>query len=191
MYPGKVIRADAQDTDDCKIQSCLLTKVITVAYSQVGVREQPLGSNRGPQVDEYIKSVGLSPSGKYAWCAAFVYYCFMEAAQELQIANPCPKTAGVHAMWRACGTSKLLRLTPKQATMEPERIKPGMLFFLDAGGGFGHVGLITEVKGVRLTTVEGNTTNLSGSREGLGVFKRQARTISQINLGFADVTKSQ
>jgi len=36
-----------------------------------------------------------------------------------------------------------------------------------------------------LTTIEGNTNN-SGSREGIGVFRRKARTINSINEGYLE-----
>lgn len=48
----------------------LLAKAITIARSQIGVLEQPPGSNRGPEVDEYIRRVGLRPADRFAWCAA-------------------------------------------------------------------------------------------------------------------------
>lgn len=165
----------------------LLGKAIELARAEVGVREEPLGSNRGPRVDQYLRAVGLSPTGgSYAWCAAFAYFCFDEAARALDMANPVPKTAGVHEMWRRAGQSRLLRLSAIQARANPERVKPGQLFFLDHGGGLGHMGLVVGVQGVRLVTVEGNTTDISGSREGIGVFERRARQISQISLGFCD-----
>jgi hypothetical protein len=167
--------------------SPLLEAVLSVAQSQVGVRESPLGSNRGPQVDTYLRSCGVDPTaGNYAWCAAFLYYCFDQAARPLAVANPLPKTAGVHDLWNRLGRANHLRLSPPQAALHPETIKPGMLFFIDAGGGLGHTGLVKAVNGVLLDTIEGNTTNIAGSREGIGVFERNSRTITGINLGFAD-----
>jgi hypothetical protein len=47
------------------------------------------------------------------------------------------------------------------------------------------MGFIEKVEGERLTTLEGNS-NLGGSREGVGVFRRQGRTIQGVNLGFLD-----
>ena len=42
--------------------SPFMKATLSVALSQVGVMEDPPGSNRGPQVDEYLKSAGLDPS---------------------------------------------------------------------------------------------------------------------------------
>ncbi len=167
-----------------------LAEVINLARAQVGVMEDPLGSNRGPMVDEFLKRVGLNPVGHhYAWCAAFVYWCFDEAAVKTGKSNPAPKSAGVLETWQMAGQAKHLRYTPNQAANAPELIKPGFVFFLDTGQGNGHMGIVAGVAGTKLTTIEGNTTNVTGSREGIGVFERNARTIPQVNLGFADYTQ--
>ncbi len=46
----------------------LLTKALKVAKTQLGVMEQPPGSNRGLEVDEYIRRVGLNPKDRLPWC---------------------------------------------------------------------------------------------------------------------------
>jgi hypothetical protein len=43
--------------------------------------------------------------------------------------------------------------------------------------------MVVEVSDGRLVTIEGNT-NDGGSRNGIGVFRRTARKIGQINKGF-------
>jgi CHAP domain/Putative peptidoglycan binding domain len=170
--------------------SPLLDAVIAKASAQVGVREQPLGSNRGPMVDKFIRASGLDPDrGSFAWCAAFLCWCFQEAAKDLGVTNPMPKTAGVLALWNKSGEKGLLRISRALASQQPQLVTPGMFFFLDTGGGTGHVGLVKSIQGVVLRTIEGNTTDKSGSREGIGVFERNVRTISSINLGFADMTR--
>ena len=60
-----------------------------------------------------------------------------------------------------------------------------MIFVLDTGGGAGHTGLVESIEGGRLITLEGNT-NDGGSREGVGVFRRNGRKIVNINRGFID-----
>ncbi|HEX6245808.1 MAG TPA: CHAP domain-containing protein, partial [Polyangiales bacterium] len=53
--------------------------IVQVACSQVGVVESPLGSNRGVEVDAYLRPSGLSA---VPWCAAFVSWVLREAGVE-------------------------------------------------------------------------------------------------------------
>ena len=167
--------------------SPLLAKTIAIATSQIGVMEQPPGSNRGPEVDNYIRRVGLNPAGRFAWCAAFLYFCFDEAALAQPRANPVIKTAGVLDHWDKAGRQGVPRITSAKAAQDPSLVQPGHIFIIDTGapGGGGHTGLVVEVVGGKLVTIEGNT-NDAGSAEGVGVFKRESRKIVQINKGFID-----
>jgi len=161
----------------------LAAAVLGVAGKEVGVMEDPLGSNSGPRVNQYLESVG--DQAGLAWCAAFVYWCFQEAASALKIANPATRTAGAIDVWDEAGTRGIRRVAAAEAGERPGLVQPGMVFVIATGGGHGHVGLVEKVQGVVLTTIEGNTNN-GGSREGIGVFRRTARRIGQINRGFVD-----
>ena len=166
--------------------SALLGRVLLVAGGEVGVMEEPPGSNRGPKVNQYLASVGLDANaGSFAWCAAFVYWCFREASSALTIPNPATKTAGAVDVWNLAGPKGFRRVTCAEASDSPTRVQPGMVFVLATGGGHGHVGFVESCTGVVLTTFEGNT-NDGGSREGVGVFRRVGRRINTINLGFVD-----
>lgn len=157
-----------------------------LALAEEGVREDPLGSNRGPRVTAYIRSV--LPSGPAVpWCMCFVYWCYGEAARRLGRLTSIPRTAGVQDCWRRCGDvidGTIVRITQREALLDPSRVEPGMAFFIDTGGGTGHTGLVVSEHGGLLETIEGNT-NDGGGREGIGVFRRSRRTILSINLGFA------
>ncbi len=78
----------------------LLAGALRVAAEEIGVMENPPGSNRGPKVDQYLRTVGLDPSnGSFAWCAAFVYWSFAQSSAQLGVTNPVAKTAGVLDHW--------------------------------------------------------------------------------------------
>jgi hypothetical protein len=110
----------------------------------------------------------------------------MTAAQQLGIANPHIKTAGVLDHWnKAKKKPGAVRVTHAKAIADPGLVKPGSLFIIDLGKGLGHSGIVAEVANGRLITIEGNT-NDNGSREGIGVFRRDLRKIAQINKGFID-----
>lgn len=167
--------------------SALTKAAIEFAQTQIGVMENPLGSNRGPEVDVYLSAVGLDPaSGSFAWCVAFTHFCFKKAAENLGVSNPHIKTAGALDHWNQAGKKpKIVRVTNAKAVADPGLVKPGSLFIIDLGGGLGHSGMVIEVANGRLVTIEGNT-NDNGSRNGIGVFRRDARKIASINKGFID-----
>jgi hypothetical protein len=165
----------------------LTEAVIVFAASQVGVMEDPVGSNRGPEIDEYLRSVGKNPAkASYAWCVAFTHFCYMQAAAALTIRSPHIKTAGVLEHWRLARTEpNVTRVTGAAATDDPTLVRPGALFIIDTGGGKGHSGIVLGVANGRLVTIEGNT-NDDGSRDGIGVFRRDSRKVASINKGFID-----
>ncbi|MEI7869727.1 MAG: peptidoglycan-binding domain-containing protein [Candidatus Methylumidiphilus sp.] len=167
--------------------SKLIEAVINFAKTQIGIREKPLGSNRGTEVDEYLRTVGIDPKhGGKAWCVAFTYYCYAKAANDLAMQNPHIKTAGVLDHWHQAQVKpKVICVKNSHAIADPSLVQPGSLFIIDHGGGLGHSGLVIEVSNGRLVTIEGNT-NDDGSRNGIGVFNRDARKISKINKGFID-----
>jgi CHAP domain-containing protein len=162
----------------------LLIAAVEFAATQVGVMEVPPGSNRGPVVDEYIRAVGLDPTSRYPWCAAFVYFCFERAAGTLGIANPVIRTGSVLGHWKKAAERNITRILQRKALRTPGLLRPGLIFVLSTGGGLGHMGLVEQVETGRVITIEGNT-NDGGSREGVGVFRR-SRTIAGINCGFID-----
>jgi hypothetical protein len=158
-------------------------RALAVAASQLGVQERPLGSNRGPEVEQYQAAVGIEPG--QPWCAAFVYWCFEQAARQLGRANPVIKTGSVMQHWSRARRQGLPVVRAEQARQEPHRLKAGMVFVMGTDRGAGHTGLVQRVFGGRLVTIEGNT-NGGGSREGIGVFRRDSRAVSSINCGFID-----
>ena len=137
---------------------------ISVAHDYVGQKEVPAGSNAGPFVEGCLKLVGLGKG--FAWCQAFVYRVFHEAAELRGVQNPVPKTAGVLKCWQmARAEQKLSR------SAEP---KPGDQFIMDYGKGLGHTGIVVSVEGDSFTTIEGNT-DAGGSRTGGMVCLRSRR----------------
>lgn len=155
--------------DPLKVQSKILRlRAMEIADGQLFVREKT-GKNDGEQVEEYLRTVGLGKG--YAWCMAFVFWAFKKSADELNILNPVPKTAGV---------LDCLSKAKKYVVKTPQE---GDQFIMDFGKGAGHTGIVTEVKNGRIYTVEGNTsadpTYAGEDREGNGVFER-SRAISSI-----------
>jgi hypothetical protein len=177
--PGAVFSTQAFDSN-----SPLRDLVIDIAASQTGVVERPHGSNRGPEVDVYVSTTGLDPAGAFPWCVCFLYWVFEQAAKLKHMDNPLPKTAGVIALWNLGRATEAQVVRKSEASAQT--VKPGMIFFLGLGNGKGHAGLVIEVHGDHVITIEGNT-NPGGSSDGYGVFRRDSRSIaSNVLLGYLD-----
>jgi hypothetical protein len=152
----------------------LALSTLEVAKTQLGKQEIPKGSNGGPDVEKYLKSVGLGVG--YSWCMAFVYWCTKEAADAAKVINPLVRTGGVMRQWNE--NTKLRAATPRA----------GDIFIMDFGKGLGHTGFVERVEGTTLYTIEGNT-NDDGSREGYEVCRR-TRQLKQIK-GFLRLPDSE
>lgn len=165
-------------TEQKAAPNAFLTKAIEIAETQIGVMEVPAGSNRGEKVEAYLASTN-TPAGSF-WCAAFVFWCFKNAAEDQGIVNPVFKTAGCLTHWEK---TKGEKITKAQAINDPLLIKPGSIFIKDHGGGMGHTGIVTAVSAGFIETIEGNS-NPSGSSNGIGVFRLKFRKINTIEKGF-------
>lgn len=147
----------------------LSARALDIATTQLGVREKG-SSNSGPEVDKYLKSVGLNPG--FPWCMAFVYWCYNQAAQESGVSNFLIRTAGVLHQWNE--QQPLRKIVLDKVLKNPAIIQPGAVFIMDYGKGTGHTGLVEKINGSYIETIEGNT-NDEGSREGYEVCRRTRR----------------
>ena len=148
----------------------LAQRALTVAITQIGQKEDPIGSNWGHPVKDYLASVGINFPA--SWCLAFVHWCYDTAAKQMGINNPLPKTGGVLHAWELADLSHKVTGTPQ----------PGDIFIMDLGHGLGHTGFVELENGPIINNIEGNT-NDTGSREGFEVCRRH-RTITPIIIGY-------
>ncbi len=157
----------------------LSSLALMMAQQQIGQQELPLGSNSGPMVDKYLLSVGLNPG--YAWCQAFVYWCFANAAARLNYRCPVIRTAGVLDCWNKTSTSQ--KITKAAVLKDPSLVLPGYQFILLYGGGKGHTGIVEKAEGQVIYTIEGNS-NDTGGREGYEVVRHKRLITDKALCGF-------
>lgn len=138
-------------------------RALIVAAQEVGVREDPPGSNRGPRVDEYIRAAGLDPDrGSYPWCACFVSWAVRAASAGW--AQPV-------AFRPSASCARMVKLNRSLLIDEPE---VGCVFVHLRPDGKGHTGFVVQLlDDGRLHTLEGNTDS-AGSRTG-GEVRHQVR----------------
>ena len=151
-------------------------------------KEEPRGSNKGPEVTKYLQSVGLS-SG-LPWCMAFVYYIFDDVCKRLGKTNGTVKTGGCLNHWNQAPSDA--KIPVDMIKTNPSLIRPGQIFIMTRPGkGLGHTGIVVDVdeKDRSFTSMEGNTNDqLSGEGDRVGINKRK---IDGTNLvGFIDYFKS-
>jgi len=141
----------------------LIQLVLAEAHRYRGVTEHPRGSNRGVEVDYWIRECGLDPTQGLPWCAAFVGQV---GRQALGAAWPCPRTASVVAL--------TLWAQAQAGVWQPTPAVGDLFVLWEAGlspARYGHTGFVTGLEGPHITTIEGNT-NGGGGREGYGAFER-------------------
>lgn len=140
-----------------KKETAIRKRIVAIAAQELGVREQT-GNNDGARVEAYLKAIQLGKG--HAWCGAFVSWVYGKAG----LAQP-----------RIGWTPSLFpfrRLTRSAL--------PGDVFgvYFPALKRIAHAGLVEKTSSDWVLTLEGNT-NLKGSREGDGVYRkrRHKRTI--------------
>lgn len=135
-------------------------QVAAVYTSQVGVRELT-GHNDGVEVERYLISTGFTKG--YAWCAAFVTWCFDEAGVD-----------AIHSAWSPSWfpASKIVYVKGRSQNDTPHRADVFGVYYSNLKR-IGHVGFIDSWTDTEYAiTVEGNTNN-GGSREGDGVYRKR------------------
>jgi cell wall-associated NlpC family hydrolase len=135
-------------------------KAVAWAKKQVGVTEQPPGSNRGPKIDQWeLRAAGYTG---YPWCGAFVHEALLQAGVDLPSGVVYTPTILAWARNRQHG----LRIVNSP--------KPGDLVLMRFPGGnrdpVHHVALYVG----NGRTIEGNTSsgNAGSQDNGGGVFLR-------------------
>ena len=152
-----------------------LSKVIEIARLELGVTEQPPGSNRVKYWEKYDPAFQGQP-----WCVAFLWWVFQEAGERMAFFGG-GKTA-------SC--SILLRWYREQGlTVPAEDVQVGdiVLMNFNGKGTADHCGLVVgfpveEPYGfVYVETIEGNTTpGYEGSQDNGGCVALKRRTPGKI-----------
>jgi len=120
-------------------------RIMDIAVGEIGVREAR-NNNDGARVEEYLAYTGLGKG--YAWCAAFVSWCYGKAGRTA------PRNA-----WSPALFPMARRYTGQQ--VREGSVRPADLFAIynQQLGRINHVGIVRKREGNWLLTVEGNVDN--------------------------------
>lgn len=139
--------------------------VLRVSAAPIGASEVPANSNAGPYVERVLKRVGL-PKGN-PWCAALVSDI---GAIALGNVWPLPLTGGCAVLGDFATKHTIL--------FEKPEVGDVFLVFHASLGRFGHTGFVIQVNADgSCRTREGNTTMVTGSREGW-LYAERTRTFA-------------
>ena len=149
--------------------------VVDLAESEVGYHEKasnaslddPTGNSGGANWTKYARDLDNIPdfyNGKkngYAWCDIFVDWCFVHIfGEELgrkMLYQP-EKSAGAGCLYSAGyykQNNAFHRTNPRLGDQ---------IFFSHSAGEYSHTGIVVNVNGNTITTVEGNTSDSVGRR---------------------------
>lgn len=151
-----------------------LSKVIEIARLELGVTENPPGSNRVKYWDAYDPKMQGQP-----WCVCFLWWVFQQAGERMAFFGG-DKTA-------SC--SMLLRWYKEQGlTVDVSEVQPGDIVILNSHGTKDpeHCGLVADTEQwkragvVAVTTIEGNTSSGDGSQDNGGCVAMKQRYQPQI-----------
>lgn len=126
--------------------------VVEWAHGEVGVKEEPLGSNTGKRVREYQSRTWLPGTG-WPWCAAFVCAAWEAAGSKLPWPSAGAWDLGNRA--RAAGW----------AVTAPGALTPGDIVTWKSGAGHVSLFLKYNAKADTVFTVDGNVSNRVDYRE--------------------------
>lgn len=125
--------------------------IVAAAEHEIGVREKT-GNNDGEKVEAYLAYVHLKKG--QPWCSAYVSWLFAQVGLAQPRSGWSPDLFPASRLARSALPGNVLGI------------------YFAANHRIAHVGLITGVNGDWISSVEGNT-NVNGSREGDGVYKKK------------------
>jgi hypothetical protein len=130
---------------------------LAIADANARIVEQPLGSNFGGKVTQYLAAAGLRRPA--FWCAAAVTYWWRSAG----LATP-PRGAASCAYW-----ADWAKRTGRFSTTP---VIGAAVLYRTRGKQYGHIGVVVAINNGRIVTIEGNTSLQGFSRNGVAVAQK-------------------
>lgn len=120
-------------------------RIVDIARKEIAVMEAT-GKNDGTRVEEYLAYTGLGKG--YAWCAAFVSWCYGKAGL------PLPRNA-----WSPAPLPNARRYTKERVQRGAVRQADLFGIYNQKLGRIDHVGIVQKMERTWILTVEGNVNN--------------------------------
>lgn len=166
-----------------------IARLLAVATAEIGYLEKKTnaqlddktanaGSNNWTKYARDLDAIGfyIGKKNGYAWCDMFVDWCFVQAFGE---ALALALTFQPKPSYGAGCTSSANYYKNKGRFFKSDP-KPGdqIFFTKDGGKSMNHTGLVVEVKGGRVYTIEGNTSSASGVVANGGCVRKKSYSLT-------------
>lgn len=141
------------------------SKVIDVALGEVGYKESPPNSNR----TKYGEAYGWNG---VPWCVIFLWWCFRKAGMSKLF----------YGGGKVASCSQFMNWAKISGQWVTGDYRRGDMVIFDFPGtsvSTDHIGIITDVTGSTIVTVEGNTS-ATGSQSNGGMVLQKTRPLSQV-----------
>ena len=149
--------------------------ILTVARSQIGVKESPAGSNR----QKYGSAYGMNG---VPWCAEFVWWCGSKAGEPNVIGKSASAAYIQEATVKKGGAWVMAKTTKVDTRMSYARqAMPGDVVSFDFGAMDAvrdHVGIVESIDGDYIICIEGNTSKRGSQSNGGEVCEQKRSYIS-------------
>lgn len=154
-------------------------EVLDLARSQIGVKEDPAGSNNVKYNTDYYGRV-INDSA-YAWCAVFIWWLFQ------QVGAP-----GLYYGGGKTASCTILSGYHRSLGQTVKEYKPGDIIFFDFSGErkiTEHVGICERVEDGYITTIDGNTGTTSDANG--GAVMRRRRSLQYVSYAYRPEYKEE
>lgn len=146
--------------------SCSIEDIIAAAREEIGVTENPSGSNKVKYNTDYY---GKAVSGAaYPWCCVFIWWLFKQ----------CGGSMLFFAGGKTASCTAVMNYAKKNDMWVTSDYRAGdlILFNFDDDGSPDHIGICESASDDFVTCIEGNTSNTSNDNG--GAVMRRTRSVS-------------
>jgi hypothetical protein len=146
-------------------------RALKLAKTQIGFKEHPAGSNRGPQIDQYTAVTGAVGQ---PWCASFQAWLFKQVGHKLD--------GGFNQAYVPSWVDAARAKRNGLVLVARSEVRPGDNVCFDWGrdGVADHIGIVSRVPDANgdFLAVEGNTSY--GNDSNGGEVMERSRNVSQV-----------
>jgi hypothetical protein len=152
IHPDAIKLFDDLLKNNALAQDCIVKKrsrqlFVEAAKACVGIKE--VSKNKGPEVELFQKTVGLSAGD--AWCMAFTQTCLAYVEKKTNIKSPLYSSGVCIDVWQKSPIEQRVKVAPLAGAVA--------IWQHLNDPAHGHTGMVLDCDGVSFHAIEGNTSD--------------------------------